>query len=217
MYSVSQIIKQPYGISTFGSAIIRVAPDFASLQFTVSRIEKNPKDAFSTTRKFAKKVQEYLRRAEIQDVGSSRITLSQEYRHSGGERHFVGYAAKVEFHVLLDELDLVEEILIGVVDAGANEVNSVTFHTKKLQEVRAEARRRAVAAAKEKALIYCSEAGVDLDNVLHIEDVSPDMLTGRNEGHVQREFTPDDDGEVNAFDPGAITVGGAVAMAFNIK
>lgn len=217
MYGMSQIIQHPYGISTFGSAIIRVAPDIASLRFTVSRIEKNPTEAFKTTREFAKKVKEYLKRAEIHDVGSSRITLSQEYRYSDGENQFIGYAAKVVFHVVLHDLDLVEEILIGVVDAGTNEVNSVTFHTEKLKEVRAEARRRAVAAAKEKALIYCAEAGVELGNVLHIEDISPDVLTGRNAGHVQRDFTPDDDDNVKAFDPGVITVGGAVMMAFTIQ
>ncbi len=214
---ISQSIQHPYGISAFGSALIRVAPDIASLQLTVSRIEQTPKEAFTTTREFAKNVKEYLKQAEIHDVGSSRITLSQEYRYSGGENTFLGYAAKVVFHVVLHDLDLVEDVLIGVVDAGVNEVNSVMFHTTRLKEVRAEARRRAVAAAREKALNYCAEAGVELGTVLHIEDVNPEALTGRNEGHVHREFTPDDDGAVKAFDPGAITVGGAVVVAFNIR
>ena len=44
--------------------------------------------------------------------------------------------------------------------AGANELTSVTFQTTRLKEVRADARRRAVAAAREKAELYCSAAGV---------------------------------------------------------
>src|SRR5262249_17776257 len=117
----------------------------------------------------------------------------------------------------------VEELLIGVIDAGVNELTSLTFQTSRLKEVRADARRRAVSAAREKAEIYAAAAGVALGEVRAIEDVNPDRLTGpdglrgRLEVHSQREPEIDDTGDITAIDPGAITVGAAVVLLFAIK
>ena len=212
----SQPIQTPFGVSVFGSAILRVSPDVASIEVSVSRIENQPKSAFSSARKATSEVRNFLKKANIGDVGSSRVTLSQEFRYSGGEQRFLGYKAKVGFNIVLEDLDLVEEILIGVVDAGANEVNSVRFQTRDLKALRAQARERAVEAAAEKARTYCNAAKVRLGSVLHIEDVNPDILTGRNEGHVRVQVEPDDTGDLRAFDPGAITVAGAVRVGFSI-
>lgn len=217
MYDNSQPISTPFGVSVFGSALLRVTPDVASLHFSVSRIETQPKAAFESARKATNAVREFLRKSGISEVGSSRVTLSQEFKYSGGEQRFVGYGAKVGFHIVLVDLDRVEEILIGVVDSGANEVRSVTFETKALKQLRAEARKRAVEAAREKAQVYCEAAGVRIGSVVHIEDINPDILTGRNEGHVRVQVEPDDSGDLRAFDPGAITVAGAVRVGFSIN
>ena len=212
---VQQSLKAPFGISTFGSSIIRVEPDLASLSFTVSRLEQRPKDAFRQAREAAEKVGVYLGQAGIKDIGSSRIALSQSFKYTGGEQRFVGYTAKVAFNVLLRDLDRIEEILTGVTDAGANEIDAVDYQTSNLKELRAEARRRAVAAAREKAENYCQAAGVTLGPVIHMEDVNPDQLRNR-EGHVTRETQPDDEGPPRAFNPGSIVVGGAVMVAFEL-
>jgi uncharacterized protein YggE len=213
--NVTLSIQRPYGVSVFGSSVIRVEPDVASLEFAVSRLKQRPKDGFREAGEAAQSVRTYLARAEVGDVGSSRITLSQSFRYTGGEQHFVGYTAKVSFHVLLYYLDRMEEILLGVIDAGANEIHSVDFQTRRLKEIRKEARQRSVEAAREKAEILCRTAGVSLGPVIHIEDVNPDRLWGR-EGHVTRETQPDDEGPLRAFDPGSIVVRAAVMVAFEI-
>ena len=212
----TQAIQNPLGVTVFGSAVLRVEPDIASLNFTVSRLEQHPKDAFAATRQAVAEVSQYLADSGIEEVGASRINLSQTFRYVGGENKFIGYQAEVSYHLLLTDLDQVEAILAGVVDAGVNKINSVDFQTKRLKELRAEARRRAVAAAREKAEIYCEAAGVSLGKVIHIEDVNPEQLRGR-EGHVTREIVPDDDELLKAFDPGSIVVGGAVIVAFALK
>jgi len=53
--------------------------------------------------------------------------------------------------------------------------------------------------------------------VFAIEDVNPESLTGRSEGHTYREPAPvDDAGEPGAIDPGAIAVGAAVNVVYAI-
>lgn len=213
----TQPIQTPFGVSVFGSALLKVTPDIASLEFSVLRTENQPKAAFASARKGTNAVRNFLDKARITDVGASRVTLSQEFKYSNGEQRFIGYAAKVKFHVVLSELDRLEEILIGVVDAGANEVKSVSFESRKLKEIRALARSRAVEAAREKAQVYCEAAGMQLGTVIHIEDINPDILTGRNEGHVSTKVEPDDSGDIRAFDPGAITVAGAVRVGYSFN
>jgi uncharacterized protein len=175
---------------------------------------QRPKDAFREAREGAQSVSEYLAGEKIEDFGCSRITLVQSRRYAGSESRLEGYLARVAFHVLLSELDRMEEILAGVVDAGANEVSTVELQTSKLKELRVQARRRAVAAAREKAEIYCKAAGMSLGAILHIEDINPDRLGGTGEGHVSRVPHLDDDSTLHAFDPESIMVGAAVAISF---
>jgi uncharacterized protein YggE len=207
--------SQP-GIKVFGSAILRVEPDVASLQFAVSRQAKKPRDAFHETHQAVKAVRTYLVQVGAGDVAASRINLSRTSEYSGGKQHYTGYAARVSFNVLLSDLDRVEEVLIGVVDAGANEIGSVEFRTSRLKEHRAEARRRAVVAAREKAENYCRAAGVSLGAVVSLEDVNPNVLHGSGEGHTSRDFdVPSDEmGAERALSPGSIVVGAAVTLVY---
>jgi uncharacterized protein YggE len=87
----TQLVQEPFGISVFGSSIIRVEPDVASLNFAVSRLEQHPRDAFRAVRDEAESVRAYLDQAEVEDVGSSRIALSQSFRHTTRGREFEGY------------------------------------------------------------------------------------------------------------------------------
>lgn len=216
MMNQEQLIQTPFGISVFGSALIRVDPDIVSLNFAVSRLQQHPKNAFQEVREASQAVRKYLEQAAVGEVGTSRVTISRSFRYTAGEQKFIGYTAKVAFHVLLRQLDRMEDVLSGIVDAGVNEITSVDFQTTHLKEVRAEARRRAVDAAREKAENYCQAARVKLGKVIHIEDVNPDTLRGR-EGHVTYEIQPDDSGELQVFDPGSITVGAAVSIAFKLE
>jgi uncharacterized protein YggE len=182
----------------------------------VSKLADHPKDAFQKVREVAQNVRQYLATGQFDDVGSSRIDLSEATRYVNGESKFIGYRANIAFQVLLHDLDRLEELLSGLVDAGVNNIYSVDFQTTRLKELRATARQRAVEAAHEKAALYCVAAGVKLGKVIHIEDVNPDQLRHR-EGHQIRETQPDDDGPLQAFDPASIVVGGAVQVAYEIE
>src|ERR1700730_5461714 len=98
-----QAIATPFGVTVFGSAMSRVAPDIASIRCSVSRLEQKPKDAFAKARQGAQSVQDCLRNARISDYGASRIALVQQNGYVKGEMKFLGYQAKVSFRVVLTE------------------------------------------------------------------------------------------------------------------
>jgi uncharacterized protein len=196
-------------IEVFGSAILRVEPDIAQINFSVQRSAKQPKDAFNQTKEAAQALAKFLLSFGIKEIQSSRLQLQQDYKQSR-------YNAQVNFSILVDNLDRMEEILTGIVNAGANHIGATTFQTSRLKEFRAEARKRAVAAAREKALLYCEAANSTLGQIMSIEDVNPDTLRGF-EGHQVREMTNDDEDPSKLFSPNSISVRGAVRLTYALS
>lgn len=212
----SHPITQPYGISVFGSALTSAEPDKVVFSFSASSLKPRPKEAFAEAQTIATKLRQFLQTTSVGEFGASRLSLNETNRYSDGESRFVGYTAQIAFRVVLRDLDRFEEVITGLVDAGATEIAGVEFQSSNLLELRAEARRRAVAAARAKAENYCLAAQVQLGEVLHIEDVNPDTLKGR-ESHGWTTQPQVDDEAAHVFNPGAIIVGAAVQIAFALS
>lgn len=210
----AQSIPNPYGVSVFGSSIIRVEPDTVVIRFSVSRVDPKTDKAFSLAHDAVRKIQNYLHTIKGIDVSVSKVTLHQYTEYNNGKHEFKGYQSNVGFTVILRNLALLEDVLKGVIEAGANRIDKIDFQTTRLKELRAEARKQAISAAIEKAQIYCSAAGKTLGDIIHIEDVNPDSLHGR-EGHVQSQTPTDDEGDLRPFSSDSIAVNGAVRLAFN--
>src|SRR5690349_1092034 len=86
--------KLQSGVKVFGSAVLRVEPDVASLQFAVSRQAKQPKGAFQETHQAVKVVRAYLAQAGAAgDVAASRITLTRTFEYVNGRQQTTGYSA----------------------------------------------------------------------------------------------------------------------------
>jgi uncharacterized protein len=217
---VFQSIRNPTGLNAYGSALIRVEPDHGSLRFAVTRLEREPAKAFAKAREGSQAVAAFLRTAGIADgdVAASAVTLNQEIQFQGQERKFVGYRARVGYHVLLRDLGKLEPVLVGAVDAGADVVESVQLRTRKMREVRAEARRMAMRAARAKAEVLAGEAGTHLGAVLHIEDVDAEGQGRRGSSHYPADVdlteAAEEAEEVRAWNPGHITVAAAVMVTW---
>jgi uncharacterized protein YggE len=109
-------------------------------------------------------------------------------------------------------------MLVGIVDAGADVIERVDLRTSRLAELRAEARTRALQAARRKAEGYASAAGIDLGRVVHIEDVNPAQLAGRRGHGADLDLSNDDTAtDTESYDPGAIEVTAAVMVGFQIE
>jgi uncharacterized protein len=198
------------GVTVIGSSVIRVSPDSASIVAAVSRSETEPKDAFASARTAANAVQEFLKEQGIRSFSSSRITLTQEYRPGQGESRNItlGYKARIGFNIKLSDLDRVEELVSGLIAHGANELVAVSYQTSLLQETRNDARRQAIAAAKEKAELYCHEAGVTIGRVLGINDLLPTPPMPKS---------PSPAAASTLSDPEEITIAANVEMTFEIN
>jgi uncharacterized protein YggE len=203
-------------IEVFGSAIINVEPDIAQISFTASRVAERPNGAFSQVQQATKSIQEFLNQAAVKDVRASRLRLQHEFNHR--DQRYIGYKASISFSLIVHNLERIEELLTGVVEAGANQIDSNNFLTSRLKEIRAEARREAVAAAREKALLYCEAAGASLGKILTIIDVNPDTLRSY-EGHGggRGEMFSETEDPSKLFSPSSIVVRAAVRLTYSLS
>lgn len=214
-----QVIRQPWGVSAFGSSLVQATPDLALLRFSVVQLADKPAAAFKKAHEAAARVRNCLKAGGVPDaaVQTSRVGLEQSFEFvGGGARRFVGYSARVSFRVRVNQLDSVEKLLVELVDAGANQIDAVEFLSSQLRELRAQARRLAVVAAKKKAENYAQAAGAKLGALLHIEDVNPDDL-GRGGHGPNIDLSQHSEEAPEALPPGSITIAAAVMVGYAIQ
>lgn len=216
-----QSIDRPVGVNVYGSHIVRTEPDRADVDLVVTRLAQTPGAAFDQTRRAGEAVRATLRSGGIEDedLEISRVQLSSAHDGFGPARRFLGYESQLGFRFIVRDLEQVEGLLSAAVGAGANEVQRVRYQTSRLRELRAEARRRAVEAARRKAEIYCEAAGARIGGVIHIEDVNPETGLHRA-GGVQDEaaLSPEDESEVSpgGLQPGSLVITAAVMITFSL-
>jgi uncharacterized protein YggE len=214
MQTSMQMVERPWGVSTFGAASVKAEPDLVRVRFTIIRVEQAPADAFDAARTALRAVRTALRGHGIPDaaVEGSRLDLRTLTQYVDGRSMFAGYQCQAAFAVETRALDDVEPLLVDLVAAGANQIDGVDFDVTAKRELRMEARRRAVAAARAKADLYAAAADVRVGSVLHIEDVDPEQSSAA------RYRSHSDAGATTAQDlaPGHIVVSAAVVVGYAI-
>ncbi|SNT63187.1 hypothetical protein SAMN05421812_11520 [Asanoa hainanensis] len=209
-----QMIERPWGISALGAASVKAVPDLVRVRFKIVRVEQAPAAAFEAARAAVRAVRGALRQHGVGDaaVEGSRLDLRTATEYANGGRRFVGYQCEAAFAVESGALDDVEALLVDVVAAGANEIEGVHFDVIAKPELRAEARRKAVAAARAKADLYAEAAGVRVGAVVHVEDVDPEQQgASRFGGHAEAAATSAQD-----LAPGHIVVSAAVIVGYAV-
>jgi uncharacterized protein YggE len=208
-----QMIERPWGITAYSTASVKVAPDLVRLRFHVARLQQTPAQAFAAATEVVGAVRGAIRARNVPDAGvqRSRLSLKSQWA-SGNERKFLGYQCQASFSVESRDLDDVQQLLVDIVAAGTNEIESVDFDVIDKPGLRAEARRAAVAAARRKAELYAEEAGVRLGAVVHVEDEDPEQVRGLYRSHSSARM----DASGDDLAPGHVVVWAAVTLGFAI-
>jgi uncharacterized protein YggE len=212
--TVMQMIEQPWGIAAYGAASVKAMPDLVRVRFKVVRVEQTPPEAFAAASGVVRAARQVLREHEVPDaaVERSRLDLKSSWDGYGSDRKFLGYQCQAAFSVESYDLDGTETLLVDLVAAGANEIEAVDFDVTTKGDLRAQARREAVAAARRKAELYAEAAGVRVGAVIHIDDVDPEQVG------FERYRSHGAGGAASAQDlaPGHVVVSAAVTLGFSI-
>jgi uncharacterized protein YggE len=121
----------------------------------------------------SKALTDFLKKSGIEDkdIKTSSYNINPVYTYPiSGSPRITGYSVNQTVDVKIRNLDKVNEVLDGVVAAGVNQVNGLTFTVDDMEKLRAEARELAIKDAKEKAGVLEDQIGVSLGKIVNFSE-----------------------------------------------
>ena len=203
-----------------GSAEVRVAPDLAVVRLGVAEEARTAREAQSAVNNVAGAILDAVRGVGIEErnVQTVRLVLSPVYspRRPGDreEPGIVGYRASNTVSVRVEDLGLVGQVIDAALDAGANQLEGVSFGLQDDQTVRQQALRQAIAEARGKADAMADALGVELDAIISVTEDNvfvrqPVMETARVMA-LQGEAP-------TSVSPGEVSVSASVSIEYRIE
>lgn len=161
-------------VSFSGEGKVVAKPDIAKVQLSIVTDALTSKAARDENSKKSKAVTDYLKKQNVddRDIKTTGYNIYPQYKYPqyGGQPTITGYQVNQSMEVKVRDLDKVSNILDGVVAAGANQVNQLSFEIDDPEQLQAEARKKAIEAAKEKADELEDQLGIDLGKIVNFSE-----------------------------------------------
>lgn len=160
-------------ISATGTA--SASPDQVRIVFGVESAGVNARDAMADNTRAMTAVFESLDSFGIgrDAISTSGISMNPRYDHRGnGQPRIEGYQVANKVTVTVEDIDALGQVLDGIVGAGVNAINSVTFAVSDTSDMEAEARTEAALKARAKATAYAEALGTDIMGILSVSEAT---------------------------------------------
>jgi uncharacterized protein len=173
--ALSEETKMQRTLSLSGHGEVRTTPDIASLSVGVMTNAETATAALDANNKSMQSVIDALNAAGIaaRDVQTSNLTVNPRYdsrSDSSSQPLTAGFDASNNVNIVIRDLSALGKILDQAVNAGANQVNGISFGVENEEPKLDEARKLAVKEARRKAELYAAVSGVALGDVLTISE-----------------------------------------------
>ena len=107
------------------------------------------------------------------DIQTTDYSIYPNYVYDDGRRELTGYTVSQSVEVKIRDLSKISDVLNIAGQSGANQVSGVNFRIDDPAELEAEARREAVADAKQKAEDIAKDLGVRLGDIVSFNESTP--------------------------------------------
>ncbi len=170
-------------IATTGTGIVTVEPDMAT--FTVGMEARNEElqVAQDEVTDEANAISEMLRDRGVdeKDIVTSayEVTPENEYDRDGNFERISHYVVRMAITITVHDIDLVGELLDESVTLGADYVSRISFSVSDPDPHIQEARKAAIADAKQKAEDYASGSSSTITGLFHLYESSSPQPTAR--------------------------------------
>jgi uncharacterized protein len=157
-------------IQVTGVGTVPVKPDIAIVNLGVTNEDKDVQSAFAANNAATKKILTELEAAAVasNDVQTSNFSIYPQPRIDENKQTRTFYRVSNNVRVKIRNLEKLPAILGKVVAAGSNSVTGLTFSVSNPDTYLAEARKKAIANARERAETLANAAGVALGPVVSI-------------------------------------------------
>lgn len=176
----------PRQISVQGEGKVAVKPDIAVFSAGVVTSSEKIKNAQDENTKKSNAIAEFLKQQgiEAKDVKTVGYNINPQYQYDNrpciqiypspcsppAVPKIASYEVRHTLEIKVRDLGKVDELLEGVVVAGANEVGSVQFKVDDEEKVLAEARKKAIEDARSKAKVLAKDLDVRLTKIVSFSE-----------------------------------------------
>lgn len=167
-----EVVPEPQ-ITVKGEATVRVPPDFVEIEISVlaegQEVEHLKQDVDDRTAKLIQAAAKFEIAAK--DVRSGGVEVSREFRNDRNENEiFKGYALSRDLTIKLRKLESYEPLAQALVDAGANQVDSVEVGVDDELKLKSPALAAAARNAQAKAQAIAEALGIRIGSPLEVAE-----------------------------------------------
>lgn len=157
-------------VQVVGEGIVRVVPDEVIIRARVEHTGQSAASVKKLNDEVVAKVIAYLKEQGIaaRDIRTDYIRLNKEYDYNSKEYFF---SANQAISISLKDLKLYEEIMGGLLNSGLNRIDSIEFQSSNVENLKSEARKKAVLDAKVKAEEFAGALDQEVGRAFQINDV----------------------------------------------
>ena len=232
MLSVSAYAEAAAPVSTEKSTVtvnaeatVTSVPDIAEIRVSINTTEESAADAQKTNGEKTDAVVRALKELKIEekDIQTSNYSMYPQYDYSTETAKLVGYEATTTLTVSNLPIDETGDILAAAVDAGANQVEDISYSCSDYDECYQQALCDAVANARVKAAVLANAAGMTIDQAASItEGWQNTTYRGNNSGALMESSMAkavDYDTAAGAVsvNPGEADITANVTVVYNLK
>ncbi len=202
-------------ISVTASEKVKVTPDIAELNLSVSSQEADAESCQTANSQAVNQVTEALKAQGIQEssIQTSNYNLYPIYNWENGQT-ITGYTMETMITVSDVAIDTVGDVLTAAVNAGVNNIQSVNYMSSQYDESYRQALEMAVQSAYEKANAMAIAGGCSLGEIVKIEERSTDSAARYTA--ISNMSMEDSSAEAPAAVAGAAVMPGQVSVEANI-
>ncbi|MEK7506819.1 MAG: SIMPL domain-containing protein [Patescibacteria group bacterium] len=160
-------------VSFSGEGKVVTKPDVAVVNLAIVSEAATSKAAQDDNSAKSKKVTDFLKKQNIdeKDVKTSGYNIYPQYKYPQFDKPRIqGYQVNQTLAVKIRDLAKVSNILDGVVTAGVNQVNNLSFQVDQPEELKAKARELAINDARDKANKLKSQLGIRLGRIVNFSE-----------------------------------------------
>jgi len=202
------------GIHVTGEGIVKVAPDKVTIKSQIEHEGQNATSVKSQNDEVVDKVIKYLKAEGVaeKNINTNYINLNKRYNYN--DKTYT-YVANQAISITLEDIGKYEAIMKGLLENGLNGINGVEFESSDIEKHKAEARRKAVLNAKEKAEALAEPLGQTVGNAFMISEGSNNNYQPVY-GSMRIKGSADEASNQETIAPGEMEINIKVNVAFQL-
>jgi len=174
--SLSSTVSQKQTLFTAqGESEIVTVPDQAELSLGVSISDASLATAQKQANQIINSLTQELKKLGVkdEDLKTQNYSIYPEYDYQSPSRKITAYNVNISLQVKLTDFDKLNQVVDLATAQGANQVGGVNFSLskEKEQKLKEQARREAIADAKDSAEELAGLAGVKLGRVVDVQEI----------------------------------------------